>query len=223
MEFDKFARHYESIHDENVKISGEGSIYFTQYKARYLASQLSPNFSGKILDYGCGIGRLLVFVRDFFPNATLSGFDPSRESLQEAAKSLPSNVVLTDSISKLDGDYDVILLANVLHHVEPPQRAALIAELSGRLKKGGRIYFFEHNPLNPVTRWVVSQCEFDHDAVLLYPGEIQRYLKIPMMSAPARDYVMFFPKFLAWLRPIENSLRWLPLGAQYVVQAEKIR
>jgi SAM-dependent methyltransferase len=223
LEFDKFARNYESIHDENVKISGEESVYFSEYKARYLAAHLPANFSGKILDYGCGIGRLMFFIRKYFPAASLCGYDPSHESLQKASQSLPSDMVLMESPSKLDSDYDVIILANVLHHVEPSKRAELIAELAGRLKVGGAIYFFEHNPLNPVTRWVVSQCEFDSDAILLHPSELRGYLQIPSMSTPDCDYVMFFPKFLARLRPVEKSLHWLPLGAQYVVKADKLK
>ncbi len=34
------------------------------------------------------------------------------------------------------------------------------------LKKKGRVYIFEHNPYNPVTRYLVATCEFDRDAVL---------------------------------------------------------
>ena len=36
-----------------------------------------------------------------------------------------------------------------------------------------------------------------------------------------RDYRVFFPAALAWLRPLENALRWLPLGAQYFVALRK--
>jgi hypothetical protein len=36
-----------------------------------------------------------------------------------------------------------------------------------------------------------------------------------------RDYIVFMPRFLAFLRPLEPWLTWLPMGAQYVVLAEK--
>ena len=32
-----------------------------------------------------------------------------------------------------------------------------------------------------------------------------------------REYVVFFPRWLAWFRPLEPFLGWCPLGAQYVV------
>jgi hypothetical protein len=35
------------------------------------------------------------------------------------------------------------------------------------------------------------------------------------------DYKLFFPKFLAILRPLEPHLEWLSLGAQYRVTARK--
>jgi hypothetical protein len=36
-----------------------------------------------------------------------------------------------------------------------------------------------------------------------------------------RDYILFLPHVLAWLRPVEPWLAWLPMGAQYLMMAEK--
>ena len=79
--------------------------------------------------------------------------------------------------------------------------------------------FFEHNPFNPLTRWVVAHCEFDDDAVLLWPRESAGYLAAAGLSDPRRDYMLFFPKALSALRGLEASLRWCPLGAQYAFSA----
>jgi hypothetical protein len=39
------------------------------------------------------------------------------------------------------------------------------------------------------------------------------------MPKPSMRYRVFFPRALAALRPMENALSWLPLGAQYYVYA----
>ena len=37
------------------------------------------------------------------------------------------------------------------------------------LKNDGQLIIFEHNPLNPITRKIVKECEYDEDAILLTP------------------------------------------------------
>ena len=39
-------------------------------------------------------------------------------------------------------------------------------EINRVLKLGGRLYFFEHNPWNPFTRFLVRTCPFDKNAQL---------------------------------------------------------
>ncbi len=62
MHFDRFAGDYRQVLDRSVAVSGEDSTYFAEYKARYLRRLLGNNFSGKALDFGCGIGLLSGFL-----------------------------------------------------------------------------------------------------------------------------------------------------------------
>jgi len=52
-----------------------------------------------------------------------------------------------------------------------------------------------------------------------------RTMKQRLGRAGFRDaelrYRVFFPRMLKWLRPLENLLGWLPVGAQYYVLAKK--
>ena len=111
--------------------------------------------------------------------------------------------------------------SNVMHHIVPQERRDVVQNLAARLGRGGLLSIFEHNPTNPVTRWVVSQCAFDDDAILLPPRETAGHLAAAGLRLKRRDYIVFMPSFLAWLRPLEWSLRWLPLGAQYATMAAK--
>ena len=221
MHFDEFAADYEKILDENVAASGEDSNYFAEYKARYLARVLAPGFQGKVLDFGCGVGLLTRFLRREFPGARMDGFDVSPKSLQRLDEDVMRGGTFTSERERLAHDYDLIVAANVLHHVAPAHREETIQELTARLAPSGWLAVFEHNPLNPVTRRAVDRCAFDRDAILLKMRETASYFAGARLALVRRDYIVFMPRFLAWLRPLEPWLAGVPLGAQYVVIGKK--
>ena len=219
-EFDSFAASYEELHARNIRITGEEPEYFAAYKASYVARKLAPTVA-RLLDYGCGIGMLSRQLKLHLPQAQIDGFDPSRDSLGRIDGALLAQGVFTSDPGKLGSDYDAVIIANVLHHVKPPSRQALVSEVVSRLSPGGSLAIFEHNPANPLTRWAVAQCEFDRDAILLWPGEAKRYLERARLR-PDCEYVVFFPRWLGRMRRFEPRLRWCPLGAQYVVTGSQL-
>jgi SAM-dependent methyltransferase len=221
MHFDRFASDYKQVLDQSLGVSGQDSSYFAEYKARYLRRLLSPDFSGKVLDFGCGIGLLSGFLKKHLPAIQLDGFDVSQDSIRKVEPILTAQGTFTCDWSQLARDYQLIVIANVMHHIPPQQRKDVIQKLADRLKPGGSLAIFEHNPANPLTRWVVEHCPFDDDAILLPPAETRGYVNDAQLSLKKRDYIVFLPHFLAWLRPLEPWLSWLPMGAQYVMVAEK--
>lgn len=220
-QFDRFAGDYERILTKSVAASGEDSAYFSEYKALYLKRVLTSTFSGKILEFGCGIGLLSGFLKKHLPAIRIDGFDVSHDSIQKVNPVLVGQGFFTSDSARLSHDYQLIVAANVLHHIQLEERQNVIRELADRLAYGGSLVVFEHNPANPVTRWVVERCPFDHDAVLLPPSEICGYANAAGLVVARRDYIVFMPRFLAWLRPMEPWIAWLPAGAQYVVVAQK--
>lgn len=221
MHFDQFADDYKQVLDRNIAVTGEDSSYFAEYKAKYLARMAGQNFRGRVLDFGCGVGLLSGFLKKHLPQATIDGFDVSRESLGRVDPQLLSQGCFTDNMSDLQGGYDLAVVANVMHHVPPGQRTETMQRLSKFLASEGRLSVFEHNPANPLTRWAVEHCPFDDDAILLPPKETMGYFRSTGLTILRRDYIVFMPRPLAWLRWLEPSLAWLPLGAQYVVLGEK--
>lgn len=221
MHFDQFAEDYERILDRTVAVSGEDSAYFAEYKARYLGRLLGASFSGKALEFGCGVGRLSGFIKKFLPTIQLDGFDVSGDSIRRIDSSLSSQGVFTCDSANLARDYGLIVMANVMHHIPVEQRKGVTQSLADRMASGGTLVIFEHNPANPVTRWVVERCAFDADAKLLTPSEISSYLRAARLQLARRDFIVFMPRLLAWLRPLEPWLAELPLGAQYVMVANK--
>ncbi len=220
-EFDLFATNYKQLLDKSLAISGESSEYFADYKARYIAASVPNSFSGKVLDFGCGVGLGSKFLRKYLPAATLHGFDDSSASIQQIDPNLSVQGLYTSDIRRLNHDYDLIVVANVMHHIPPQRRQGAVIDLKDRLAKNGKLFVFEHNPANPLTRWVVSRCPLDKDAVLLSPREIQAYTQYAKLRLVRLAYIMFFPRLLALARPLEPYLSWCRLGAQYVLIAEK--
>jgi SAM-dependent methyltransferase len=210
--FDAYAETYTALHDQSITASGESSEYFAHYKLSCLERLVGPGFTEPVLDYGCGVGALLEHLVRRFPS--VEGYDPSTESLEQARLRAPSAVLHARPDDLPDGHFGLIVLANVLHHVPPTERPALVKSLLPKLEpERGRLVVFEHNPLNPLTRRAVAACAFDDDAILLWPRELTRLLRDNGYSASLR-FIVFFPRLLARLRFAEPYLGWLPLGAQ---------
>jgi 2-polyprenyl-3-methyl-5-hydroxy-6-metoxy-1,4-benzoquinol methylase len=214
-DFDKFAQSYETVLDESIKLSGEGGEYFSNYKAEFIARCLGRDFFGRVLDYGCGIGLLSEVLLKHLPHAVVDGVDISAASIERVPGTLKNQGFFTSDINRLDGGYDLIVMANVLHHIEAPEREGMVAKIRKLLKNEGRIIIFEHNPFNPLTRKVVRESPLDTGVVLLPYSETLSYLKKAGFKNIRLNYIVFFPKFLSVLRWAEPFLSWVPVGAQY--------
>ncbi len=221
--FDQFADRYRQVHTENIRVTGENSEYFAQYKARYIARRIGVGFSGRILDFGCGVGLLSSYLKETFPQATVDGFDPSEGSIAQVSPKIRAGGMFTSDWSEVSRHYDLIVVTNVMHHVPPPERQSVITRLRDRLGPPGILIIVEHNPLNPLTRWAVANCAFDDDAILLPSSEANGYFVHGGLELLRRDYIVFFPRLLAWLRQFERYLNWCPAGAQYALMARRTR
>ena len=218
-EFDRHAKSYDALHQQSIRASGEDPEYFARYKRQCMERLLGADYRLPVLDFGCGIGNLTHLLVDAFAN--VSGYDPSSECVKTARERAPG-CTFYDHTDALPGEhFGTVVLANVLHHVAVSERPALIETIHRVLAPGGKLIVFEHNPMNPVTQRAVRDCPFDEDAVLLYPWSIKRLLREGGLLDVTLDYIVFFPRALAGLRPIEPYLGWLPAGAQVFAHATK--
>jgi SAM-dependent methyltransferase len=220
VDFDDFAEEYGAIQDTNLRFFGEDMSYFADLKAK-TARDLAGPTPRRILEYGCGTGRNIPRIAARFPGAVVTGCDVSEKSLGVARRANPG-VAFFPAGAKAGAPrepFDLVVVANVLHHVPPPERSGVMAEIRSVLSPGGSLVVFEHNPYNPVTRRLVSTCPFDRDAVLLPPRQTETLLSAAGLFVRARRYILFFPAFLRALRFLEKPLGFLPLGGQYCVHA----
>ena len=227
-DFDRVAPDYRDLTARSIAASGESPDFFAEYKVRDLAAHLEKRGDapvGNLLDLGCGVGAGIRHLRQRFPGTRVLGADPSRASvaLAQVEAARPEDVQAFDgeSVPHADASLDVVYAACVLHHVDPPRRQALLAEVHRVLRPGGLLFVYEHNPWNPLTRHAVRTCPYDEGVVLLTRRELRRRIADAGFVEEAAPYRVFFPHALAMLRPLERMLRAVPLGAQYFVAARR--
>jgi ubiquinone/menaquinone biosynthesis C-methylase UbiE len=226
-DFDRFVSDYRDIHTKNIGlISGENSFYFSELKIKEL-SKYETNDNIKILDFGCGDGVGEVFLEKYFPAFQITGIDVSGESIKKARKKQLMHTVFQEydgtHLPYEDSSFDVVYTACVFHHIAKEQQQALINEIYRVLKIGGRFYFFEHNPYNPVTMHLVKTCEFDVGVKLITARKAKKMMKQTGFSRNKIHYIIFFSRhriFSPFLF-LEKYFTRLPFGAQYYLQAVK--
>ena len=220
VDFDDYSESYNRLMKEGVGFFDKEEGYFSRYKIE-IVRRLTDEEPGRILEYGCGVGRNIGQIRALFPLSSIYGCDVSKKSIEAARKQNPDAEFFVIGEDRVSMEFDLVLLVNVLHHVLPQERKRLADSLAALLSGGGSLFVFEHNPFNPVTSRVVSTCPFDKDAVLLRPKEVSALMRGSGLEMGERGYCLFFPGFLRGLRRLEKYLFWLPLGGQYFYKARK--
>ena len=220
-EFDRFAYDYERILESSLADAGADGERFAEYKIGEMSLQLRDHAPRRILDFGCGVGRSLNHLARYFPEAALAGYDPSGASLDEAQSRTPAASLFSEPSALPLESFDLVLAANVMHHIPSEERSAATALCAKLLAPGGSLFVFEHNPYNPLTRRVFERCPFDRDASMLYRREVIALGKAAGLRLTRAAYTLFVPLCnVSWLRA-QRLLAWLPAGAQYYVQFEK--
>jgi ubiquinone/menaquinone biosynthesis C-methylase UbiE len=225
--FDAFARDYREIHNENIKLTGADSSYFSEFKVKWLREHFKNQEPEKILDLGAGDGTCLSFFSTYFPKSQLFGIDVSEKSIEEAAaRTIPNAEVRAYNGTQIpypNDAFDLILVATVMHHIRFELHDGLMREALRVLKPGGQLFIVEHNPYNPVTMHMVNTCPFDEDAVLLKPGYTKKLLQRTGFQNCRNDFTLFFPRggvFKAF-HFLEKFLSFIPIGGQYVAIGTK--
>lgn len=232
-EFDEYAQSYGAGMEDPLKaLLGKSAEDYIAVKSDWLAARFPRLVSDaglRLLDYGCGAGALLRVLRTQGWKASLEGCDISPGMLDAARKNWPAELGVPPTLALQrgsltpyeEGSFDFVVISAVLHHVPPAERNSVIGEIRRVLRPGGHIIIFEHNPLNPVTRYVVARTPIDRNAILLGAGESTSLLEGQGFARPATEYIMFTPPGIPSLRVVDGLLRWCPLGAQYVTFAAR--
>lgn len=225
-EFDRFRDSYERRLEDAVRFSGQDREFFTKAKARALVDlarrRVGDPPSLSALDVGCGVGLTVAELHGAFRE--VGGVDISQGMIERARERDPGGDYRVYSGTRLpydDASFDVVFTICVLHHVPPSSRYAFMVELARVVKPGGLVVVGEHNPANPLTRFVVSRCAFDVDAELLPARESEVLLRYVGLSRIERRYILIAPFESPAVSRVERALQSVPVGAQYLVGGVK--
>lgn len=224
-DFDSYATSYDEDLERGLALTGEDKLYYATQRIAVLGRWLDrlgvrPR---RVLDYGCGTGTAAPLLRDLLGADLVLGVDPSAASLGRARDEFGGPGVEFSSIDGYlpDGSFDLAFTNGVFHHIPVDRRAASVGYVRGSLRAGGLFAFWENNPLNPGTRWVMRRVAFDRDAVMLVAGEARRMLLDGGFAVAVTEFHFVFPRPLKWLRGLEPLLRRVPVGGQYLVLARR--
>jgi ubiquinone/menaquinone biosynthesis C-methylase UbiE len=123
---------------------------------RMVVQRLLPPAGRRLIDLGCGYGRLLPCYLDRFEQVVL--FDGSLAFLQEARQKAGGRAIyIAGDVNQLPfrrGSFDGILMVRVLHHIADSKRC--MSELHRILAAGGRLVFTYRNKLYlmNILRWL---------------------------------------------------------------------
>ena len=137
--FDDFSSDYENKILKSFGNIDSNVSYYHSGKAKIAKRELasSPN---KILDFGCGIGSMLKFLKENFNHSKFYAYDESLKSLELVKIKYPDvNCIHSlDTIEK----FDLIFLSNVIHHVKSSERNDLFKKIYNLLDDNGRLLIY---------------------------------------------------------------------------------
>lgn len=225
-EFDELSARYEELLADPIRdrFTGAASEFFHVRKRdlirAYCKRRKIDTHALHYLDVGCGKGELLKLLRSDFKH--VSGCDPSKGMMEagrlEAAGIATSVQADPGKLPYDSGQFDFVTAVCVYHHIPPPARRGMTAEIRRVLKSGGVFAIIEHNPYNPATRLIVSRTPVDADAILLASRESRRLMTDAGLRVDHSEYFLYLPEKLyshaAW---VESVFKHVPLGGQYAV------
>jgi SAM-dependent methyltransferase len=217
--FDDYARKYGEVLQRGLNATGENQEYFARLRVEITHKLLEERDvrPATVVDFGCGLGTSLPYLALEFNAKSVVGVDVSRAILGEAAARNKSVEISFAHIDEFRGQADLVFCNGVFHHIDPAERARTLGLIRRILNAGGHFAFWENNPLNPGTRYVMSKVEFDRDAVVISPSEARSLLERNGFEIVWMRSAFFFPRALAWMRGLEKPLAFTPLGGQYLV------
>jgi SAM-dependent methyltransferase len=223
--FDEYAEAYEQALSNAIAVSGEDREYFAEGRVAWLARCLreAKETPRTLLDFGCGDGATTPLLFAALKAESAVGIDVSTKSLEIARKRFATAQIKYELIGEFQasGEMDLAYCNGVFHHIPPGQRTEALRLVSGALRAGGLFSFWENNPWSLATRYVMSRCAFDRNAITLTPPEARRLLRSGGFEILRTDFRFIFPRALRALRKIEDVVYPLPFGSQYSVTCDR--
>jgi len=129
-----------ALHEEAAGDSHPIDIASRKNAIEQVRRSLLPNVSSLIMEIGCSSGFLIKDLIKSFPGSTVVGADVVKEPLNRLARDLPGVPLIRFDLLKCplpDQSVDVLVMLNVLEHIEDDVRA--LKNAIKLLKPGGSL------------------------------------------------------------------------------------
>ena len=156
----------------------------------------------RVLEVGCGWGRILVGLKEMLPQLQVYGIDLVHELIQHAREVVPTETGSTDvqlsvgdaQILPIKTDsFDAAISARVLQYVPDPVRA--LGDIARVVRPGGKVVVLLPNKFNPI-RW------YTYPARLYGPLEIRKWFETAGLQEIDTRSICFSP---TWPRQDHHS------------------
>ena len=166
-----------------------------KYTARIAACPLTPIISAigpgaKTLDFGCGIGLIMNTLVAMGRVTQAVGCDLRQADIEFAVQALNQLRTNTPNVSQdieyrhihdmteiPQGPFDVVLLIDVMHHVQKSQKRACFNAAAARVRPGGRLIYKDMCDRPLWRAWANKASDF------LSTGDIVSYVPIEHVDA----------------------------------------
>jgi len=225
VDFDDYADDYDGTLNRGLAFSGEDKDFYARARVEWLRTVFAELGVGprRVIDFGCGTGSSVPLLLDVLGAESVFGVDVSPRSIAVAQKrhADPRAAFQTFEGYAPSADADLAFCNGVFHHIPRAERAQAVRQVWHSLAAGGLWAFWENNPYNPGTQWLMHRLPFDRGVEKISALGARRLLRDGGFEIVRTDHLFLFPRMLRALRPLERTLSALPLGAQYLVVARK--
>lgn len=208
-----FPYHYISLNSEKHKRLLE--LYYLSMLRR-VCEALKPFNGQRLLDVGCGDGRLCYELKD--ENVNYTGIDYSSRAIAFARAFNPKSTfqVLSTLELPFENEFDIVTFIEVIEHIPPNDIPVCIENLNKTLKPGGRLVIS-----TPSVNVPVSSKHYQHftaeSLIKLLPGNFELVTK--MGHAKAGKYWKRYSKLLKYadlIWPLRNKVPFVKSFLKYV-------
>lgn len=159
-----------------ARIWGEAEVRRGNLALRRALAALDGR-GGRILEAGCGAGRFIRTIKRLRPDLAAHGADISEPAIRRARTYGDGVAYDVGSLSALpypDGFFDIVVLFDVLEHVDNPCSA--LNELARVLRPGGLFHgLIPCEGQAGTLHWLLWQLNFGGDLKLRHGQHVQRF------------------------------------------------
>lgn len=125
--------------------------------------------SGRILDFGCGVGQFGLFLKLTGPEREIYGYDHSKERIEtatKAAEGLPGICFTYDKTQIPSNDWKAVVFFDTLHYMEKNVQDELVAAYAKLIEPGGAILIRDVHA-SPGFRYFITKI---HERIMVASG-----------------------------------------------------